>query len=67
MEMIVATRNMLLSQLRQSGFLNHKPPHDIRYLNGNSDSWPIIKATLATGLYPNIAYFKREKLMFRTV
>lgn len=66
MEMVVNIRSQLLAQLRASGFVKTKPPGDIRDLNENANNWALIKAILATGLYPNVAYINRHSKQIKT-
>ena len=59
MDMIVGMRSQLLGQLRASGFVRTRGASDIRDLNSNSEHWAVVKAALAAGLYPNIAYLDK--------
>lgn len=52
---ILETRNHLLAQLQALNFVNRSAPLESSY-NLNGDSWPLLKAVLSTGLYPNLAY-----------
>lgn len=38
----------------------------MRCLNKYSESWPMVKAVLAVGLYPKLAYVQLSKLVTRT-
>ncbi|KAI5692972.1 hypothetical protein M8J75_005061 [Diaphorina citri] len=66
MEMIVATRSQLLSQLRASGFVKPRGTSDMKDLNTNSEYWPVIKACLVAGLYPNLVRVDRAHSVLRS-
>ncbi|XP_059081225.1 3'-5' RNA helicase YTHDC2-like [Tigriopus californicus] len=66
MEMILGTRSRLLAQLRASGFIRSKPPHDMKDLNKHSDNWPLVKAALTVGCYPSLARHDRETGLLRS-
>lgn len=66
MEMILQTRIQLLSQLRAAGFVQPNPPFSMHCLNEHSESWPVVKAALVVGLYPNLAYVQKKKITTRT-
>ncbi|XP_015596401.1 probable ATP-dependent RNA helicase YTHDC2 [Cephus cinctus] len=66
MEMVVGMRTQLLGQLRASGFVRARGSGDIRDLNSNSESWPVVKAALTAGLYPNLIRVDREHSHLRT-
>ena len=66
MEMVVGFRSQLLGQLRAMGFVRHKPPDTIKELNAHADCWPLVKMSLAAGLYPNMAYIDKANLQLRT-
>ncbi|XP_061428277.1 3'-5' RNA helicase YTHDC2-like [Lethenteron reissneri] len=59
MEMIFGMRSQLLGQLRASGFVRARGGGDIRDLNTNSENWPVVKAALVAGLYPNVIHVDR--------
>lgn len=61
MEMIQGIRTHLLGLLRASGFVHTKGSGDIRGVNTNSDNWPVVKAALSAGCYPNFVRIDREK------
>lgn len=61
MEMIHGIRTQLLGQLRASGFVRARGSGDIRDLNINSDNWPVVKAALSAGCYPNFVRIDRER------
>lgn len=61
MEMIHGIRTQLLGQLRASGFVRARGSGDIRDLNINSDNWPVVKAALSAGCYPNFIRIDRDK------
>lgn len=61
MSTIVAVRGQLLAQLRASGFVRARGCGDIRDLNSNSDNWPVVKAALVAGSYPNLLRVDRER------
>lgn len=66
MDMVILIRSQLLAQLRASGFVKTKSPGDIRDLNVNAKSWPMIKAVLTAGLFPNFACIDRGLLQIRS-
>lgn len=53
MEAILDTRRQLLSQLRAMGLI---PQVNIHEFNKLADSWPLVKAVISAGLYPNLAF-----------
>ncbi|GJQ88173.1 putative helicase [Trypoxylus dichotomus] len=61
MEIIMVTRNHLLGQLRASGFITSNGRDSMHELSRYSDHWPLVKAVLATGLYPNVAFPNADK------
>lgn len=65
MEIIHQTRSYLLSQLRAVGFITKNKDFDIRSANEHSHCWPIVKAVLALGSYPNVAFGYRERFATR--
>lgn len=67
MEMILQTRVQLLGQLRAAGFVHPHQPDNIQNLNKYAESWPVIKAVLVVGLYPNLAYVQNKKIITRLV
>uniref|UniRef100_A0A8D8YRQ8 Probable ATP-dependent RNA helicase YTHDC2 n=1 Tax=Cacopsylla melanoneura TaxID=428564 RepID=A0A8D8YRQ8_9HEMI len=66
MEMIVATRCQLLSQLRASGYVKPRGASDMKDLNTNSEYWPVIKGCLVAGLYPNLVRVDRTHCVLRS-
>ncbi|KAL1448823.1 hypothetical protein WDU94_000080 [Cyamophila willieti] len=66
MEMIVATRCQLLSQLRASGYVKPRGASDMKDLNTNSEYWPVIKGCLVAGLYPNLVRVDRTHCLLRS-
>ncbi len=56
LESIFNARSLLLGHLRASGFVRAKAPGDIKDLNVNSENWAVVKAALAAGMYPNVAF-----------
>lgn len=54
------TRIQLMGQLRALGYVGNI--HTIKAINKHSDSWPIVKAVILQGLYPNIAYYENNVL-----
>ncbi|XP_015929708.1 3'-5' RNA helicase YTHDC2 isoform X2 [Parasteatoda tepidariorum] len=66
MEMIVGMRSQLLGQLRASGFIRAKGNSDIRDLNSNSECWPVIKAAICAGTYPNLIRIDHERMQLIT-
>lgn len=67
MEMILQTRVQLLGQLRAAGFVQPSQPDNIQSLNKYAESWPVVKAVLIVGLYPNLAYVQNKKITTRFV
>lgn len=57
MEHVKGIKNQIMSYLQSSGLL--KAPLNV--LNANSNNWPVIKACLCAGLYPNVARLDRKK------
>lgn len=66
METIHGTRQLLLGQLRASGFVRARGNFDMKDLNVNSDNWGLVKASLTAGCYPNIIHVERSKLSLTT-
>lgn len=69
MDIILETRRQLLSQLRAAGFV--PLAHTLHSVNVYSKNWPLIKAVIASGLYPLVSYpngnylsTKNEKKVF---
>jgi len=60
-EIVYGIRSQLLGQLRASGFVNMKPPGDLRELNQNSDNWCMVKAVLTSMLHPKICSYDANK------
>lgn len=54
MDIILETRRQLLSQLRAAEFV--PPSAALGQFNTYAKSWPLIKAIIASGLYPLVAY-----------
>lgn len=65
MDTILKTRSQLACQLRAAKFL---PPNGqaMVNLNSNSENWPLIKAVIASGLYPKLAFKKNGHFCTRT-
>ncbi|XP_071051704.1 3'-5' RNA helicase YTHDC2-like [Onthophagus taurus] len=63
MDMISATRCHLVSLLRQSGLV--PVSSGIRNLVQFNRSWPIVKAALCAGLYPNVVFSHHNKVVSR--
>ncbi|KRT80786.1 Ankyrin repeat-containing protein [Oryctes borbonicus] len=61
MEIIMVTRNHLLGQLRACGFVPSNGRDSMHELSRYSDHWPLVKAVLTSGLYPNIAFPNADK------
>lgn len=57
MEHVKGIRSQIMSYLQSSGLLKAAP----NVLNANSKNWPLIKACLCAGLYPNVARVDRKK------
>lgn len=57
MEHVKGIRSQIMSYLQSSGLLKAPP----NVLNTNSSNWPLIKACLCAGLYPNVARVDRKK------
>merc|ERR1719495_105427 len=67
LEMVTGIRAQLLGQLRASGFVRPKGPHDdIKDLNTNSDNWAVVKAAMVAGAYPSLARLDRNAGVLRT-
>ncbi|XP_077594067.1 3'-5' RNA helicase YTHDC2 [Stigmatopora nigra] len=56
LEMILGMRTQLLGQLRATGFVKAHGDCDIRAMNVNSEKWPVVKAALVSGMYPNLLH-----------
>ncbi|XP_077479047.1 3'-5' RNA helicase YTHDC2 [Stigmatopora argus] len=56
LEMILGMRTQLLGQLRATGFIKAHGDCDIRAMNLNSEKWPVVKAALVSGMYPNLLH-----------
>uniref|UniRef100_A0A1B6C6P5 RNA helicase n=1 Tax=Clastoptera arizonana TaxID=38151 RepID=A0A1B6C6P5_9HEMI len=66
LELITIKRTQVLSQLRSCGFVKIRGSGDIRDVNMHSDNWPVVKAALVGGLYPNLARIDRDDYTLRT-
>ncbi|XP_018318572.1 ATP-dependent RNA helicase DHX36-like [Agrilus planipennis] len=66
MEIIAGNRAQLLKQLRAAGFVPTRPSDAIQLLNVHAESWPMIKAAMSAGLYPNVAYVHENSLRTKT-
>nr|CAH7744575.1 unnamed protein product [Callosobruchus chinensis] len=64
MNSILETRSQLLGQLRSIGFV-HQSNSVVKY-NRHSDCWPLVKAIICTGCYPNLAFPIKNSLATRT-
>ncbi|XP_057675789.1 3'-5' RNA helicase YTHDC2 isoform X2 [Corythoichthys intestinalis] len=60
MEMILGMRTQLLGRLRATGFVRAHGESDIRDVNVNSEKWPVVKAALVAGMYPNLLHINPE-------
>ncbi|XP_067633183.1 benign gonial cell neoplasm protein [Eurosta solidaginis] len=54
LEKVCDIRTHLVGALRSSQLIHNQGPLSMHYINLKSNSWPMIKATLAAGLYPCI-------------
>jgi len=54
MHMIDGVLFQLLNQLKTAGFIKANGPGDIYDLNQNSDKWPVVKAAICSGCYPQV-------------
>lgn len=63
MNSILETRSQLLAQLRSINFIHQSS--SLEEYNLNANSWPLVKAVISTGLYPNLAYPKNGLLTNR--
>ncbi|KAJ8967966.1 hypothetical protein NQ317_007324 [Molorchus minor] len=63
MNLILETRSQLLGQLRAAGFINQSIPMEV--YNKNANCWPLVKAIICTGLYPNLAYPLHQNIATR--
>lgn len=59
----MVTRNHLLGQLRACGFVPPNSRESMQELSRYSDHWPLVKAVLASGLYPNVAFPNADKFI----
>ena len=67
LEMVTGIRAQLLGQLRASGFVRPKGPHDdIKDLNRNSEKWAVVKAAIVAGSYPSMARYDEQAGVLRT-
>lgn len=57
MDRVRGIRQQILSYLQNSGLTRT----DLGFLNQNSSKWPVVKACLCAGLYPNVARIDRKK------
>ncbi|XP_074041898.1 3'-5' RNA helicase YTHDC2 isoform X2 [Leptinotarsa decemlineata] len=64
MNSILATRSQLLGQLRSARFIHQSNSLDV--YNQNAHCWPLIKAIICTGCYPNLAYPLHQNLATRS-
>ncbi|KAJ8954936.1 hypothetical protein NQ318_000366 [Aromia moschata] len=64
MNSILETRGQLLGQLRAAGFINQS--HSIEEYNRNANCWPLVKAIICTGVYPNLAYPLNQHIATRS-
>ncbi|KAK2703280.1 hypothetical protein QYM36_018235, partial [Artemia franciscana] len=61
-EAVLVKRGTVLAQLRALGLVRSRGNSDIRDLNENSDSWPVVKAAICGGTSPNFGEFDGNPL-----
>lgn len=61
LQMICGVRSQILGHLRSIGMIQHRAPGNIHELNKHSDNWPMVKACLTAGLYPNVCRIDRAR------
>lgn len=66
MEQLTNTRSKIVSSLRAANLLHKQEPFDIQNSNRMSDNWPIVKAALTAGMYPNICFVGNDRNDFRS-
>ncbi|XP_039291006.1 3'-5' RNA helicase YTHDC2 [Nilaparvata lugens] len=67
LELVYGHRQRLLTQLRTSAFVrSNTDSHFVRDLNKNSEKFPVVKAALTGGHYPNLVRIDRQLNAFRT-
>lgn len=54
LDMMSGVRSQILGYLRAVGLVQSQGPGNIHDVNRNSQNWPIVKACLVAGMYPNI-------------
>ncbi|CAH2006694.1 unnamed protein product [Acanthoscelides obtectus] len=64
MNSILETRSQLLGQLRSIRFVHQSS--SVEQYNRHADCWPLIKAIICTGCYPNLAFPLKNSLATRT-
>lgn len=66
MEQLTNTRSKIISSLRAANLINRQEPFNIQNANIMSDSWPIVKAALVGGMYPNICFVGKDRNGFKS-
>ncbi|XP_062564775.1 3'-5' RNA helicase YTHDC2-like [Armigeres subalbatus] len=66
MDTIGSLRSKILGHLRSVGLVKSYGSGNIQDLNQNSDNWPVVKACLVAGLYPNICRVDKENATIKT-
>lgn len=66
MEQLANTRSKIVSSLRAANLLHKQEPFDIQTSNYMSDNWPIVKAALTAGMYPNICFVGKDRNGFKS-
>lgn len=66
MEQLTNTRSKIISSLRAANLINRQEPFNIKNANIMADSWPIVKAALASGMYPNICFVGKNRNSFQS-
>lgn len=66
MEQLTNTRSKIISSLRAANLINRQEPFNIQNANIMSDNWPIVKAALVGGMYPNICFVGKDRNGFKS-
>lgn len=66
METICGVRSQILGYLRAVGLIQSHGTGNIHSLNKNSNNWPIVKACLVAGLYPNLCRIDKENCQLKS-
>lgn len=66
MDQLINTQSKIVSSLRAANLVHKQEPFDIQTSNHMSDNWPIVKAALTGGMYPNICFVSKDRNGFKS-